>query len=150
MSSTTRKPAVAGAFYPADEDALRNQLDTLIVDDDEQHELLACVSPHAGYIYSGGVAGQLFGQLRVPRRVLVMGPNHGGIGAPGCDVNIALNLAIPTTSVSGLCQLPAIIPTNKSLLGRTLYTQFLLADPGANAAGLTSTNGMATYIGGQK
>jgi AmmeMemoRadiSam system protein B len=82
MSSSIRKPAVAGAFYPADPGALRRQLKTLTADGEECHELLACISPHAGYIYSGRVAGRLFAQLEVPRRVLVMGPNHGGIGAP--------------------------------------------------------------------
>ncbi|MEJ2189870.1 MAG: AmmeMemoRadiSam system protein B, partial [Acidobacteriota bacterium] len=36
--------------------------------------------PHAGYVYSGSVAGALYGHLNIPRRVVVLGPNHTGIG----------------------------------------------------------------------
>jgi len=48
---------------------------------EERHQLLACIAPHAGYVYSGGVAGELYGHLDLPRRVMVLGPNHTGIGA---------------------------------------------------------------------
>ena len=48
---------------------------------EERHQLLACIAPHAGYVYSGGVAGELYGHLELPRRVVVLGPNHTGVGA---------------------------------------------------------------------
>ena len=81
MSLSVREPAVAGAFYPGRAAELERQLDHLIPAEPERHTLLACVAPHAGYVYSGAVAGRLFGHLELPRRVLVMGPNHTGVGA---------------------------------------------------------------------
>lgn len=82
MDTTTRQPAVAGVFYPGSEAALDRALVELVPDDAAHHRLLACIAPHAGYLYSGGVAGRLFGHLEVPRRVVVLGPNHTGAGEP--------------------------------------------------------------------
>lgn len=82
MEISRRDPAVAGAFYPASAAALEGDLRELIEIDDHQHPLLACIAPHAGYMYSGSVAGALYGHLDVPRRVIVLGPNHTGAGAP--------------------------------------------------------------------
>ncbi len=86
MNPAVREPAVAGTFYPVDPAELERRLDHLVAVEPQRHQLLACVSPHAGYIYSGDVAGRLFGHLDVPRRVVVMGPNHTGMGA---DVSVA-------------------------------------------------------------
>ena len=80
MSATVREPSVAGAFYPMVAADLERQLNTLVATQAERHQLLACISPHAGYVYSGGVAGKLFGHLELPRRVVVLGPNHTGAG----------------------------------------------------------------------
>jgi AmmeMemoRadiSam system protein B len=80
MSATVREPTVAGAFYPMVAAELERQLDALVATQTERHRLLACISPHAGYVYSGGVAGKLFGHLELPRRVVVLGPNHTGAG----------------------------------------------------------------------
>ena len=82
MDATIRPPAVAGAFYPGPKGELERALDTLLPEPGPQHELLACISPHAGYLYSGMVAGRLFAHLKIPRRVVVIGPNHTGAGAP--------------------------------------------------------------------
>jgi hypothetical protein len=82
MPTDVRTPAVAGTFYPGEADALAREMARLVPEDAETtHELLACVAPHAGYVYSGQVAGRVFGHLKVPRRVLLMGPNHTGMGA---------------------------------------------------------------------
>jgi len=81
MTATVRRPAVAGVFYPSSPTRLESWIHELITDRDVREELLACVAPHAGYRYSGSVAGQVFGSLEVPRRVVVMGPNHTGLGA---------------------------------------------------------------------
>jgi len=81
MSTMIRETTVAGAFYPGVGDRLAGQLSQLIPDHADHHELLACIAPHAGYMYSGGVAGELFGHLDLPRRIIVMGPNHTGLGA---------------------------------------------------------------------
>ena len=81
MDTTVRPTAVAGAFYPGSREALERQLHALVPSEEAHHELLACIAPHAGYVYSGGVAGRLFAHLEVPSRVVVLGPNHSGSGA---------------------------------------------------------------------
>ena len=43
---------------------------------------IGCVVPHAGYIYSGRVAGAVFARLDLPQRCIVMCPNHTGMGQP--------------------------------------------------------------------
>lgn len=78
----TRDPVVAGMFYPAGADALSREVGRYLQDDAEHHDLLGCVAPHAGYIYSGPVAGRLFGHLTIPARVVILGPNHTGLGRP--------------------------------------------------------------------
>ncbi len=82
MEFTLREPVVAGTFYPGSAAQLERELGQLIEVREDRHRLLACIAPHAGYVYSGGVAGELFGHLDVPRRVIVLGPNHTGVGAP--------------------------------------------------------------------
>jgi len=82
MILSVREPAVAGAFYPSSAAELDRQLDQLMPYGAPPHRLLACIAPHAGYVYSGGVAGRLFAHLELPRRIVVMGPNHTGLGAP--------------------------------------------------------------------
>lgn len=80
MKANPREPAVAGAFYPGSAFELQNQLQGLVSVQERRHELLACIAPHAGYVYSGSVAGALYGHLNVPRRVVILGPNHTGRG----------------------------------------------------------------------
>ena len=79
-----RSPAVAGQFYPGTEATLVKMLNGLIpaTDPEERKKALAVVSPHAGYIYSGGVAGETFSRVQVPENVIILGPNHTGHGAP--------------------------------------------------------------------
>jgi AmmeMemoRadiSam system protein B len=43
---------------------------------------IGCIAPHAGYAYSGQVAGALYSQMEIPRRVIVLCPNHTGMGHP--------------------------------------------------------------------
>jgi hypothetical protein len=80
VDQTVRTTAVAGAFYPGTRPELERQLYSLVPDEVAHHELLACIAPHAGYVYSGGVAGRLFAHLTVPRKVIILGPNHTGVG----------------------------------------------------------------------
>jgi AmmeMemoRadiSam system protein B len=77
-----RQPAVAGVFYPDDEEDLQRLVSELVDVVPRRHPLLVCLAPHAGYVYSGAVAGRVYGHLDVPRKVLVLGPNHTGYGAP--------------------------------------------------------------------
>ena len=76
-----RQPAVAGQFYSGERDRLQKDLASLITYQEEQERAIGVVSPHAGYIYSGVVAGALFGSIRIPRTVVILGPNHHGVGA---------------------------------------------------------------------
>ena len=76
-----RQPAVAGKFYTDDPDQLREELASLIPPG-EGARVLGLVAPHAGYLYSGKVAGLAYGAVRVPEAVLLLGPNHTGVGAP--------------------------------------------------------------------
>ncbi len=77
-----RQPAVAGQFYTGDATALREELKRYVVSDGKKERVLGIIAPHAGYIYSGAIAGQVYGAVHVPRCVLVLGPNHHGIGEP--------------------------------------------------------------------
>jgi AmmeMemoRadiSam system protein B len=80
--SWTRPPAVAGRFYPGDAGQLARDVAGLLAAgrDGEPVRALGLVAPHAGYMYSGAVAGQVFARVAVPDRVVVMGPNHTGRG----------------------------------------------------------------------
>ncbi|OGU07571.1 MAG: AmmeMemoRadiSam system protein B [Geobacteraceae bacterium GWC2_58_44] len=76
-----RLPAVAGKFYTKDPDQLREELVSM-VPEGEAGRVIGIIAPHAGYIYSGKVAGCVYGAVRVPEAVLVIGPNHTGVGSP--------------------------------------------------------------------
>lgn len=76
-----RVPAVAGQFYPGDPAELAAQVRGYLKAAAPPAPALLAVSPHAGYIYSGAVAGQVLGRVSVPARVVVAGPNHHGLGA---------------------------------------------------------------------
>lgn len=81
--TSVRPTVVAGAFYPDTQRRLEAEVRGLLdaAPDDERHDLLACVAPHAGYMYSGGIAAQVFAHLRLPPVVVLLGPNHTGRGA---------------------------------------------------------------------
>ncbi|NTV49770.1 MAG: AmmeMemoRadiSam system protein B [Geobacteraceae bacterium] len=76
-----RRPAVAGQFYPGDEHKLRAALSQLIPESASRKQVKGVISPHAGYVYSGAIAGQLFSKITIPDTVLIIGPNHHGVGA---------------------------------------------------------------------
>ncbi|PLX81925.1 MAG: AmmeMemoRadiSam system protein B [Desulfuromonas sp.] len=78
-----RKAVVAGQFYPESATALRDMVKGFLSSEVPPRPALGIVSPHAGYIYSGAIAGQTFARVEVPRRVVILGPNHHGLGQPG-------------------------------------------------------------------
>jgi len=75
-----RDPAVAGQFYPGTAPGLTRALKELTRESPGKLPAIAVVSPHAGYAYSGGVAGELYSAVHVPSRAIVFGPNHTGVG----------------------------------------------------------------------
>ncbi|MDH3976033.1 MAG: AmmeMemoRadiSam system protein B [Deltaproteobacteria bacterium] len=79
----TRNPAVAGMFYPGTRQALSAELDRLIPEKSVKRKAIGIVSPHAGYIYSGAVAGELISSVAIPQKIILIGPNHTGFGIKG-------------------------------------------------------------------
>jgi len=77
-----RNPVVAGTFYTIDALQLRQDLDNFTIRDCEKQPALGLVSPHAGYVYSGAVAGELYSKIKIPDTVIVLSPNHTGHGVP--------------------------------------------------------------------
>ena len=81
-----RHPAVAGRFYPGDPDDLRTEargyLSQSSFGKQSPVRAVGCIAPHAGYMYSGHVAGAVFARVEIPRRCIVMCPNHTGMGVP--------------------------------------------------------------------
>jgi AmmeMemoRadiSam system protein B len=82
MASPIRHPAVAGRFYPRDPDDLRAEVRSYLSPPQKTASALGCVVPHAGYMYSGHVAGAVYARLELPRRCILMCPNHTGLGHP--------------------------------------------------------------------
>lgn len=76
----SRSPAVAGRFYPGAAADLSREIAELTRDVQEKLPAIAVVSPHAGYVYSGAVAGEVFSSVRIPGKVVVFCPNHTGYG----------------------------------------------------------------------
>lgn len=76
-----RQPAVAGTFYPGNAEALRRDV-TSYLKSDKKTRALGCVVPHAGYMYSGHVAGAVYAHLELPSRFVILCPNHTGAGEP--------------------------------------------------------------------
>src|SRR5580692_5759764 len=95
METLIRRPAVAGRFYPGDPESLRDEARAYLSpplfphDESSADELsepliraIGCIAPHAGYMYSGHVAGAVFRRINVPELCLVLCPNHTGVGYP--------------------------------------------------------------------
>lgn len=76
-----REPVVAGQFYPEDPGDLRSIIGSFVHKPETPLEAKAVVVPHAGYVYSGSVAGNVFSSVRLPNRIILLGPNHSGRGA---------------------------------------------------------------------
>ncbi|HXY78262.1 MAG TPA: AmmeMemoRadiSam system protein B [Candidatus Acidoferrales bacterium] len=87
MTSAIRTPAVAGRFYPGRADELLREIREYtssagIPVGTSRIAAIGCVAPHAGYIYSGGVAGAVYARLEIPARCVILCPNHTGKGRP--------------------------------------------------------------------
>ncbi|PIR00291.1 MAG: AmmeMemoRadiSam system protein B [Nitrospinae bacterium CG11_big_fil_rev_8_21_14_0_20_45_15] len=111
-----RPPAVAGRFYPAGKTALQSDLRARTDSDAEKIPAFGIIVPHAGYMYSGNVAGSVYSRIEIPDTVILLGPNHTGIGpaisvmtegtwtSPLGDVEIDSELADSICSASPLLQ----------------------------------------------
>jgi len=77
---TVRMPAVAGRFYPSDPITLEADVRSYVSPSEQRIRAIGCVVPHAGYVYSGEVAGAVFSRLDIPSTCILLCPNHTGMG----------------------------------------------------------------------
>lgn len=77
-----RQPFVAGQFYAGSKEKLKTQIESLIDKKAKKQSALACMLPHAGYMYSGKVAAETVSRISIPDILILLGPNHTGSGAP--------------------------------------------------------------------
>lgn len=82
MTAIIRKPAVAGSFYPGSKKELEEMIAGMVNGKATRQEVMGLVCPHAGYIYSGPVAGAALSRVRLTDTFIIMGPNHTGLGKP--------------------------------------------------------------------
>ena len=73
-----RPPAVAGRFYPSEPKELARQIAEFLPATPGAGKIAArgCIVPHAGYMYSGHVAGAVYSLLDIPARCILLGPRH--------------------------------------------------------------------------
>jgi AmmeMemoRadiSam system protein B len=76
-----RKPCVAGSFYPGQKDKLQETIARMTDPKAAKKKALAVVAPHAGYEYSGPVAGAVFSSVEIPPTVVILGPGHRDIAS---------------------------------------------------------------------
>jgi AmmeMemoRadiSam system protein B len=82
---TIRPPAVAGSFYEGTPSRLQAQVQACFHANEppsERRPFVAAVVPHAGLMYSGHVAAAFYGAAELPRRFIILCPNHTGLGHP--------------------------------------------------------------------
>ncbi|HTR45002.1 MAG TPA: AmmeMemoRadiSam system protein B [Thermodesulfovibrionales bacterium] len=104
-----RRPAVAGQFYHGTQAKLDHQVRQYVTKDLPREKALAILSPHAGLVYSGRVAGAVYSRIAIPETFLLLGPNHTGLGA---------RLALMT---SGEWEIPTgVVDIDEELAGRLL------------------------------
>lgn len=91
---SVRKPTVAGAFYPADPQSLRQSVESSFThklgpgkppeEGSKERSTVSIVCPHAGYMYSGPVAAHGYYSISLekkPKSIVIIGPNHTGLGS---------------------------------------------------------------------
>lgn len=78
-----RPPAVAGSFYEGTPERLRAQVTACFEANPPQSQkqrFIGAVVPHAGLMYSGAVAAAFYAIAELPRRFVILCPNHTGAG----------------------------------------------------------------------
>jgi AmmeMemoRadiSam system protein B len=79
---SVRPPAVAGTFYAGEAGALRRDVRSHLSPAGRAEPVFGAIVPHAGYVYSGPVAGAVYARVAVPQAAIILCPNHTGRGAP--------------------------------------------------------------------
>jgi AmmeMemoRadiSam system protein B len=126
----TRRPAVAGSFYPGSEAALRAAVMGYLRDaagPPPEAPPKAVIAPHAGYVYSGPVAGSAYQRIASQRsrirRVVLLGPAHR-VALPGLAVPEADAFETPLGRV----------PIDRDALERALALPQVVASDAAHAS----------------
>ena len=110
-----RRSAVAGSFYAGTRDRLRLQVEDLLPMGVAQARAMGVVAPHAGYIYSGRVAGAVYSRVEFPDVFVILGPNHTGLGA-GASIMTSGQWETPLGKVPIDADLGKAILANASVL----------------------------------
>jgi len=114
-----------GGFYPSSRGALLRMLEEFVPEDEATREALAIVAPHAGYVFSGPVAGAVYARVVVPDDVILLSVNHGR--SPGAEFALFDEGAWETP----LGQVPIATELVAAIVADCPLAQ---ADPGAHAA----------------
>jgi len=80
-----RDPVVSGTFYPAISSRLKAMIEGMVDEKAVREDVIGLISPHAGFIYSGPVAGAVISKIKFKDTFIILGPNHTGIGKP-CSI----------------------------------------------------------------
>ena len=146
QTETVRSPAVAGSFYPDSPQILSAQVEKFIDDAELREtdgELVGLITPHAGYVYSGHVAGYAYKQLvgRSFDTVVLLGLSHryridgaaiyarGAFRTPLGDIRIDEDLAAEIMRLnSDILDLPPAHAEEHSLEVQLPFLQHLLFD----------------------
>ena len=75
-----RNPVAAGKFYSVEPEDLAKEVDAFISPVEEQISAIGAVVPHAGYMFSGEVAGEVYSSIQFRETYIILGPNHTGGG----------------------------------------------------------------------
>jgi AmmeMemoRadiSam system protein B len=100
LTNTVRKPAVAGLFYPASADELKNMVNNFLATVEPSVEPVpkAIIAPHAGYVYSGAIAASAYARLiparEIIQKVVLLGPSHR-VAIQGMAVSSMTKFATP-------------------------------------------------------
>ena len=78
-----RRPVVAGQFYPADKKELEKTVEGFLIHGKKEN-IKAAIVPHAGYAYSGKIAGEVFSLMPEKKDFIMLGVNHTGLGKKIC------------------------------------------------------------------
>ncbi len=117
-----RQPAVAGQFYPRSPRELDRVVRGYTREEPRKLAARGVVVPHAGYVYSGGVAGRVFSSVEIPPRLVIFCPNHTGAGT---DASVMAR---------GAWRMPwGDVPVDEELAARLLSAAPILSeDPSAH------------------
>lgn len=110
-----RKPAVAGYFYPGQGEVLSEMIKGMTDLEIKKEKAIGVVSPHAGFVYSGPVAGALFSAVILPDTYVILGPSHRGISSRFAIMKEGV-WETPLGDVSLESQLASLIMDNSPLV----------------------------------